>query len=129
LLRDNPAFRRLWLSRFVSMVGDSLALVAQSKSRERSRRQRCVRVRARVGRAPVLAQSELTDGLPVHQSSSRHGAGDLFWLGRRLSHKAGKNSLSHGRWEEFAEMRLILTSHPSHDRLSCSDEDCYPTDN
>ena len=28
LLRESPAFRRLWLSRFVSFVGDSLALVA-----------------------------------------------------------------------------------------------------
>ncbi len=28
LLKESPAFRRLWLSRFVSFVGDSLALVA-----------------------------------------------------------------------------------------------------
>jgi MFS family permease len=28
LLRECPAFRRLWLSRFVSLIGDSLALVA-----------------------------------------------------------------------------------------------------
>jgi MFS family permease len=28
LLRESPAFRRLWISRFVSFAGDSLALVA-----------------------------------------------------------------------------------------------------
>jgi len=28
LLRESPAFRRLWISRFISFAGDSLALVA-----------------------------------------------------------------------------------------------------